>query len=358
MENKKSLLLLISTGGLIGVIAIVLMKLGNPPNMGICAACFLRDTVGALGLDNAAAVQYIRPEIIGFILGAFILTMGKREFQASGGSAPLLRFVIAFFVMIGALVFLGCPLRMVLRLAAGDLNALIGLAGFIVGIGIGSLFLTKGYSLGASASQPKANGLVMPVIAVMLLVFLLARPAFILFSSKGPGSLHAPIWISLISGLIIGAFVQQSRLCMSGGIRNLILLRSGTLFSGYIAIFVVALIANLFIGNFNLGFANQPIAHTDSVWNFLGMALVGYGSILIGGCPLRQLVMAGEGNSDAAIAVLGFLVAGAIAHNFGIAASPAGVPVNGQIAVGIGFVVLTLIAASNCKLFTNVKAIA
>lgn len=358
MENKKSLLLLIITGGLIGLIAIILMKLGNPPNMGICAACFLRDTAGALGLDNAAAVQYIRPEIIGFILGSFILTMGRREFQASGGSAPLLRFVIAFFVMIGALVFLGCPLRMVLRLAAGDLNALVGLAGFIVGIGIGCLFLNKGYSLGASVSQSKTNGLVMPVIAVMLLVFLLVRPAFILFSSKGPGSLHAPIWISLVSGLVIGAFVQRSRLCMSGGIRNVMLLKSGTLLSGYIAIFVVALIANLAVGNFNLGFENQPIAHTDFVWNFLGMALVGYGSILIGGCPLRQLVMAGEGNSDAAIAVLGFLIAGATAHNFGIAASPAGVPVNGQIAVITGFIVLSLIAAGNCKLFSSMKATA
>lgn len=358
MENKKSLLLLIITGGLIGLIAIILMKLGNPPNMGICAACFLRDTAGALGLDNAAAVQYIRPEIIGFILGSFILTMGRREFQASGGSAPLLRFVIAFFVMIGALVFLGCPLRMVLRLAAGDLNALVGLAGFIVGIGIGCLFLNKGYSLGTSVSQSKTNGLVMPVIAVMLLVFLLVRPAFILFSSKGPGSLHAPIWISLVSGLVIGAFVQRSRLCMSGGIRNVMLLKSGTLLSGYIAIFVVALIANLTVGNFNLGFENQPIAHTDFVWNFLGMALVGYGSILIGGCPLRQLVMAGEGNSDAAIAVLGFLIAGATAHNFGIAASPAGVPVNGQIAVITGFIVLSLIAAGNCKLFSSMKATA
>ncbi|OCG06531.1 hypothetical protein A9G13_09660 [Gilliamella sp. wkB178] len=358
MENKKSLVLLIITGGLIGLIAIILMTLGNPPNMGICAACFLRDTAGALGLDNAAAVQYIRPEIIGFVLGSFLLTMGKREFQASGGSAPLLRFVIGFFVMIGALVFLGCPLRMVLRLAAGDLNALVGLFGFIAGIGLGCIFLTKGYSLGTSASQPKANGMVMPVIAAILLVFLLVRPAFILFSSKGPGSLHAPIWISLIAGLVIGAFVQRSRLCMSGGIRNLILLRSGTLLSGYIAIFVVALIANLFIGNFNLSFDNQPIAHTDSVWNFLGMALVGFGSILIGGCPLRQLVMAGEGNSDAAIVVLGFLVGGATAHNFGIAASPAGVPANGQIAVIIGFVVLALIAATNCKLFSGIKATA
>jgi uncharacterized membrane protein YedE/YeeE len=74
------------------------------------------------------------------------------------------------------------------------------------------------------------------------------------------------------------------------------------------------------------------------------MALTGYGSVLIGGCPLRQVVMSGEGNSDAGVCVLGFLLAGAIAHNFGIAASPQGVPANGKSAVIIGFAVITLIA--------------
>ena len=37
------------------------------------------------------------------------------------------RFIIGFFVMTGALVFLGCPLRMILRLAAGDFNAILAL---------------------------------------------------------------------------------------------------------------------------------------------------------------------------------------------------------------------------------------
>jgi uncharacterized membrane protein YedE/YeeE len=80
------------------------------------------------------------------------------------------------------------------------------------------------------------------------------------------------------------------------------------------------------------------------------MALTGYGSVLIGGCPLRQVVMSGEGNSDAGICVLAFLLAGATAHNFGIAASPQGVPDNGKIAVVIGFAVITFIA-----LFSTLK---
>jgi YedE family putative selenium metabolism protein len=349
LKDGRAALWFIGTGAAIGILAIVLMKLGNPPNMGICVACFLRDTAGALGFDGAATVQYIRPEIAGLLLGAFILALVRREWKPQGGSAPLARFAIAFFVMIGAMVFLGCPLRMMLRLAAGDLNALIGLAGFAGGIAAGSILLRRGFSFGQAQTQGAANGLVMPLLAVVLLIFLFIRPAFIKFSVEGPGSMHAPALISLVVALFLGILAQKSSLCMSGGIRNLILIKNPTMLWGYIAIFAAALVANLIVGNFKPGFAGQPIAHTAALWNFLGMALVGYGSVLLGGCPLRQLIMAGEGNSDAGVCILGFLIAAATAHNFGIAASPAGVPANGQIAVIIGFVVITCIALLSSK---------
>ena len=48
--------------------------------------------------------------------------------NAKGGSSPLTRFILAFFVMIGCLMFLGCPFRMILRLAGGDLNAIFWLS--------------------------------------------------------------------------------------------------------------------------------------------------------------------------------------------------------------------------------------
>ena len=349
MVSRKSLPPLLATGGVIGLLAIVLMKLGNPANMGICVACFIRDTAGALGLDSAANVQYIRPEIIGFIGGSFIISMLRKEFRPSGGSSPLLRFVIAFFVMIGALVFLGCPLRMVLRLAAGDMNAVVGLAGFAGGIGLGSVMLTKGFSLGRATQQSQVSGFVVPAFAGALLAFLLIQPAFIRFSVEGPGAAHAPVAIALAAGLLIGALAQRSRMCMAGGIRDAFLIKNFNLLLGYIAVFAVALIGNMVIGNFNLSMTGQPIAHTDFIWNFLGMALVGYGSVLIGGCPLRQVIMAGEGSTDAGISLFGMLCGGATAHNFGLAASAAGVPVNGQIAVVIGLAVLTIIAFSHTK---------
>ena len=66
MKNEKTTIM--AAGVVIGLIAAALVFFGNPANMGFCIACFLRDTSGALGLHSAAAVQYIRPEIIGLVL--------------------------------------------------------------------------------------------------------------------------------------------------------------------------------------------------------------------------------------------------------------------------------------------------
>ena len=122
---KKENIIVISAGAAVSLAAIALTLLGNPANMGFCIACFLRDIAGACGLHNAAKVQYVRPEIIGLVLGAFAMSLATREFRARAGSAPAVRFVLGGFVMIGALAFLGCQLRMVLRLGGGDLNALV-----------------------------------------------------------------------------------------------------------------------------------------------------------------------------------------------------------------------------------------
>ena len=166
---------IIFTGIFIGVSATVLQKLGNPANMGICVACMERDIAGALGLHRAAVVQYIRPEIIGFVFGSLIAALIFKEFKARSGSAPLLRFVLGFLAMIGALVFLGCPWRTLLRLAGGDGNALFGLAGLITGIWVGIFFIKSGYNLGRNQRTYPLVGWIMPLIMMGLFLLLLFR---------------------------------------------------------------------------------------------------------------------------------------------------------------------------------------
>ena len=326
-------------GVLTAVVSITLVLCGNPGNMGFCVACFLRDTAGAVGLHGAASVQYVRPEIIGIIFGAFIISLVKKEFKPQGGSAPLTRFVLGFALMIGALIFLGCPLRMALRIAGGDLNAVVGLFGFAAGIFGGVFFLNKGYSLKRSYEVSKTDSLLTPIAALTLLGLLVLVPSILVFSTEGPGSMHAPLLVALIAGLVMGAVGFISRLCFVAGIRDSVLFKSFSMLGAFIALIIAGIIGNLIFDSFNLGFEAQPIAHTDGLWNFLGMTLVGFCSILLGGCPFRQLVLVGGGNSDSAITVLGMFAGSAFAHNFNMASSAAGVTENGII----GFVILAAV---------------
>lgn len=348
MKKEKSTLIII-TGLIVGAAAILLVKYGNPANMGFCIACFLRDTAGALKLHSAPVVQYARPEIIGLILGAFAMSLGSKEFKVRGGSSPMTRFVLSFFVMVGALMFLGCPLRMILRIAGGDWNAIIGLIGFVVGIVGGILFLRKGFTLKKSVPLGIAEGVAMPAITVVLLVILCAFPALLVFSKLGPGAMSAPLAISLVAGLVVGVLAQRTRLCMVGGFRDAILFKDFYLLSGFIAIFVAAIVGNLILGNFHAGFDKQPIAFNDALWNFLGMVLVGLGSCLLGGCPLRQVVLSGTGNADSGVAVLGMIVGAAFCHNFALASSPLGPTPNGKIAVIFGIIVTVIIGLMNVR---------
>lgn len=352
MNRNKWFILL--TGLVIGAVAAILVKMGNPGNMGFCIACFERDIAGALGLHRAGAVQYIRPEIIGLMLGAMFTAMFSGEFKARGGSSTLVRFVMGVFMMIGALVFLGCPLRDVLRMAGGDFNAVVGFIGFIAGVGAGVFFLKKGFNLGRSEySHSNVGGYLLPIFLAFCLFLLLKGTIFnpeaggpLFFSKEGPGSMTAPLGIALIASLVIGFLAQRTRMCLSGGIRDFILIRDNYLLIGFLGIFLGALVLNLVFGFFKPGFADQPIAHTAQLWNFLGLFLVGLTATLLGGCPLRQLILSGEGDMDAAAVVVGMIVGAAFCHNFMLAASPAGVGNYGQIACVIGIILMGWIGYS------------
>lgn len=354
---KKETLIILAAGGVVGALAIALMLLGNPPNMGFCVACFERDIAGALGLHHPWKAAWFRPEIIGIVLGSFLTSLIFREYRSEGGSAPMSRFLLSMFVMIGALCFLGCPLRMTLRLAAGDLNALVALFGFIAGIWGGVLLLKAGFNFGAARKEKKIGGLVLPFIMVGLLVCALVFPFFRegagRFLGKGGhiGAGENPVMgeiagilVSLGAGLLVGFFAQRSRLCFAGGVRDVILIRSFHLVKGFLAVLALAFIGSLVFGNFNLGFADQPVSHDRHAWNFLGMALVGLASVLLGGCPLRQLVLGGSGNTDSAVTVTGMLTGAAIVHNFGLAA---GKTLYGQGAVVVGIIIVVALGWFN-----------
>jgi YedE family putative selenium metabolism protein len=341
----------------IGLSAAVLQNLGNPAKMGVWVACFGRDVSGALGLHRAEVVQYARPEIFGLVLGAFVAAVFSGEFKPRVGSNPLIRFFLGAVVGIGALIFLGCPWRALLRLAGGDWNAIAALVGLGVGVGLGSLFIRRNFSLGVSQ---KTNGF-LGISFVLFMVFLLLLRFFypplegqpkndlLFYSLQGPGSQHAPLWASLGLALIIGFIGQRSRFCSIGAIQNFLLFRQVHLFLGIVGFVAAALVANLIFGQFHPGFEKQPVAHTLQFWNFFGLVIVGFGSSLAGGCPGRQLFLAGEGDGDAGIFGLGLLVGLAMAHNWSLASSAAGLGAHGAAAGVISIICILVIALGGLK---------
>lgn len=352
---------LLVAGLIFGVLTAVLAFAGNPANMAICAACFIRDVAGSLKLHSAEPVQYFRPEIVGMVVGAFLIAIATKEYRSTAGSSPMVRFALGFIMMIGALVFLGCPLRMVIRMAAGDLNAWIGLIGFVLGTGTGAFFLNKGFSLGREYDTGKAAGAVLTVVLTLLFILAISGLIAVAASEKGPGSMHAPWILALVVAIVIGALAQKTRLCFASGFRNAWLMRDFTMLLPIAGIFVIMLVYNIATGNFHLSTAGQPIAHSQQLWNILGLYAVGFAAVLAGGCPLRQMIMAGQGSSDAAVTFLGLLVGAAFAHNFGWAGAAAaaatdttpavagGPALAGQVALVVCIVVLFIIAGVNIQ---------
>ena len=258
LNSKKGLALV---GVVVGLLIAVLAATGNPGNMAICAACFIRDMAGSLKLHTAAPVQYFRPEIVGFVAGAFLIALATREYRSTAGSSPMVRFILGFIMMIGALIFLGCPLRMVIRMSAGDLNAWVGLVGLVAGVATGAVFLKRGFSLGREHDTNKAAGTVLPIALVVLLIISLTLTVMAI-SESGPGSKHAPWIISLAVALVIGALAQKTRICFIGGVRNVILMRDFSLLIPIVGLFAVMAIYNVATGGFKrkaLYFRDSPV---------------------------------------------------------------------------------------------------
>lgn len=333
----------------VGALAAALVALGNPGNMGICGACFLRDAAGALKL-HAAPPAYARPELAGIVLGAFVYVLAARKPIGRSGSFAVARFLLGVFMGIGALVFLGCPFRMLQRLGGGDANAWLALPGFLAGVGAGLLLERRGYSIGKTQPSPGPVAVLGPLAFVGLLaMFLLGG----VLRGPGPGDAtppaHAPwLWSLGIAGAA-GAILSATGFCGVNAARQVfsgprwMLAGAATLVAGYAAVAAAT-------GKFHWGTEGQPAAHSDVLWNSLALALVGLTGALAGGCPVRQLVLTGEGNGDAFVVCAGLVTGGALSHTLGLAsrvAAPAtetapavvaGPTEAGQKAVVIGLV--------------------
>jgi YedE family putative selenium metabolism protein len=333
------------SGALFGAVAAGLVLLGNPSATGLCASCFLVNVAGSIGLHARAAQSYLRPELLGIVLGAFFAAFATREFRVGGGASAPAHFIGGAFVLLGCEVFIGCPIKALLRTAGGGLAGLTGVAGLAVGVLAAVLFLRDGFSLSPGRRRPEALGFVLPVGAFALLAMAVLGAG----QAQPGGTSHAPFAISLAAGLFFGAAGQRSRFCITGSLRNAALLRDFREGAGTLAFLGAVMAFNVAGGTFNPTLAYEPGAHTDLLWAFLALAMVGLGATLIAGCPFRQLIRASSGDLDAAAAVAGMLAAAGLSVRLGIGSSPAGVTDAGRVAVLLGLAFFFVLAAFRRK---------
>jgi len=332
-------------GALMGLLGSLLAFLGNPANTGICISCFLENAAGALGLHANPRMQYLRPELLGFFLGSFVAATFSGEFRARvRGSAPTL-LGMGVLMAVGAAVFIGCPIKAMLRLAAGDLTAVAGAAG--LGLGVWSGIRLLGPMERALGGRPGQTSSAVPMGAVagaVVLAALVFLPGVLRESRAGGGALHAPPLWSLLAGLGLGYVCQRSRFCITGSLRDTLVTRSAWFAAPLVAVLLVAGIVNAFTGQFSLGYDGQPGSHLEWLWSLVGMGLVGLVAVLAGGCPFRQIVKAGEGDLDALTVVVGMVGGAILVQNWGLGATAAGVPPGGRVAVLVGLAAVLSLA--------------
>ena len=356
-DSKKKLAL---AGAVCGIVAAALAYFGNPANMAFCIACFIRDySRRAWGSIPRRTVQYARPEIIGLVLGAFLISAATKEYRSTAGSSPMARFVLGMILAIGSLVFLGCPLRMIIRMSAGDLNAWVALIGFVLGVGDRRICIKERVQSGQSASRrPHERRRTSGPAARSPDPFTGYHTVKGKPERTGKYACSGPAVAGRRPGLRRVCTEIKDVFC--GSIRDVILMRNFDLLTIIGSFFVIMLVYNIASGNFVPAFDTPGRDRTfRASVNILGMYAVGFAAVLAGGCPLRQLILAGQDRRIRPFTVLGMLIGAALAHNLGLAASATAVnaetqeivsgsvPLNGKIAVVICIAVCFIIGFGN-----------
>lgn len=142
--------------------------------------------------------------------------------------------------------------------------------------------------------------------------------------------------VTIILGFIIGWLGQRSGFCSIGGIRDFILFRQTRLLKGYLGLIISAFVFYLLFsfliptafpkffwliqdGNLLNAIPGAPAGISVAatiICMIVGGIFVGIIGTLLGGCPLRQLVMTSEGNVKSGFFVIGMLIGAVIFSAF------------------------------------------
>ena len=146
-------------------------------------------------------------------------------------------------------------------------------------------------------------------------------------------ALEIAVWlvpfVTFALGLLIGYLAQRSGFCSIGGFRDLLLFRQTRLFVGYLtligsAFLFYSIFALLLPSAFPNFLKTVPIAGAPAglqLGGYIILAVIGgFGmgilGVLLGGCPLRQIIMGSEGNLRSIFFIIGLAIGAVIFHMF------------------------------------------
>ena len=146
IDQKGPILLGIVIGILAAVVQGLTISAGGPEPYGFCALCHTRDLVNGLlnitigtNLGVAAITKAsILPvmSMVGVLIGGVIAAKMYREFRIKSSSVrdAVIYFIGGILLMQFGLILGACPYRAALRFGYGDLVALAGIIGIILGV--------------------------------------------------------------------------------------------------------------------------------------------------------------------------------------------------------------------------------
>lgn len=137
--------------GILAATAQAFFQVSPPQAYGLCVACHARDLINGVTnyiFNTNLGVAGISKDIpvltvLGVIIGASAGAVRHKEFRVKTTVNPLLEFGLGMVIMFSALTLGACPIRTTLRVAYGDVTALIGLLSIAGGVILASIYLKR-----------------------------------------------------------------------------------------------------------------------------------------------------------------------------------------------------------------------
>lgn len=133
------------------VFAQAFLHFAPPEAYGVCLVCHGRDLFAQIGRElfsvpiemSEVAREGPIVTVFGILLGAFLGARAGREFRFQWVESKWFAFLCGAAVSICALIVSGCPMRILVRTAYGELNALFALLALVLGCVVGTILLKK-----------------------------------------------------------------------------------------------------------------------------------------------------------------------------------------------------------------------